>query len=46
MLYFAYKFDLVAACKYGKLIYTNHYNKKNIFHDGITRDKTQLFDTL
>ena len=31
MLYFAYKFDLVAACKYGKLIYTNHYNKKNIF---------------
>ena len=31
MLYFAYKFDLMAACKDGKLIYTNHYNQKNVF---------------
>ena len=30
MLYFAYKFDLMAACKDGKLIYTNHYNQKNV----------------
>ena len=31
MLYFAYKFDLPAACKDGKLIFTNHYNQKKVF---------------
>ena len=31
MLYFAYKFDLPAACKDGKLIFTNHYNQQKVY---------------